>query len=239
MKKIYSLLALLIVFGAQAQSTDTTAPDYAAIEKNITDKNSPYFYQKLLDRYNRVDMTLTMDEKRHLYYGYSLTEAYAPFSRTQTEKELYELLQLKSPGIREYDKVVEYTGIILKNYPFSLRMKEYRIYCLKELGRMDEAALEMAQKEMIIDAVLSSGDGTTVETAIHIINPVNEYEFIDLLGFEYGGNEHVVNNRYDYLALNENSYNLKGLYFDVSKCLQQLDFAQSQQGISLNIKASE
>lgn len=239
MKKIYSLLALFIICGAGAQSSDTSAPDYAAIEKNITDPNSHYHYPKLLDRYNRADTTMTVEEKRHLYYGYALTNDYAPFSRTQAEKDLYELLVQKNPGPKEFERVLEYTGTILKNYPYSLRIKDYRIYCLKELERMDEAAKEMAQKEIIIDAVLSSGDGKTKESSIHIINPVNEYEFIDLIGFEYAGKEYLLENQFDYLALNENSYDLPGMYFDVSPCLKALDFTKSQEGVTLNTKRAD
>lgn len=239
MKKILPLIALLILTGAKAQSPDIAAPDYATIEKNINNSNSSLHYNKLLDRYTNADSNMTLEEKRHLYYGYSLTENYAPFKRTQTEKALYELLVQPNPGPAEYMQVLDYTATILKNYPFSLRMKDYRIYCLKALGQDQLAEIEMAQKEIIIDAVLSSGDGTTKESSIHIINPVNEYEFIDLIGYEYAGTEQLVENRFDYLALAENSYNLEGMYFDVSACLRSLDFTSAQDGVSLIAKPSE
>ena len=239
MKKIFPLLALFLMFKVAAQSPDTAAPDYALIDKNIHDANSHYNYNLLFERYSRADTTMTMEEKRHLYYGYSLTDNYAPFSRIQAEKDLYELLVKKNPAADDYQKVIEYTGKILANYPFSLRMKDYRIYCLKATGRLKEAEKEMAQKEMIIDAVLSSGDGKTKESSLHIINPVNEYEFIDLMGFEYAGNEMLVENKYDYLALSENSYALEGMFFDVTPCLQSLDFTSSQQTVTLMTKPSE
>jgi hypothetical protein len=236
MKKIYYLLALFMVFKAGAQSPDTTAPDYASIELNITNPDSPYYYPKLFEKYSKADPEMTLEEKRHLYYGYALTTDYAPFNRTQAEKDLYELLVQKNPGKAEYEKVLEYSATILKSYPYSLRIKDYRIYCFKELGMHKEAQLEMAQKEMIIDAVLSSGDGTTKEKSIHIINPVNEYEFIDLIGYEYAGSEQLIDNRYDYLMLNENSYNLEGMYFDVTPCIKALDFTNTQNSITFNTK---
>lgn len=239
MKKIYYLLALFISFTAGAQSTDITAPDYASIEQNINNSNSPYYYPKLFEKYMQADASMTLEEKRHLYYGYALTTNYAPFSRAQEEKDLYELLVQSNPGKKEYEKVLKYTDIILQNYPYSLRIKDYRIYCLKELGRIQEAELEMAQKEIIIDAVLSSGDGTTKETSLYVINPVNEYEFIDLIGYEYAGREELIENRYDYLVLNENSYNLKGMYFDVTPCIKALDFSNSQNTITFNNRRAD
>jgi hypothetical protein len=239
MKKIYYILALFMIFKAGAQSSDISAPDYASIELNITDPDSPYYYPKLFDKYTKADPEMTLEEKRHLYYGYALTADYAPFSRTQAEKDLYELLVQKDPGKKEYEKVLEHCNTILKNYPFSLRIKDYRIYCLKELGMLKEAELEMAQKEIIIDAVLSSGDGITMERSIYVINPVNEYEFIDLIGYEYAGKEQLIENRYDYLVLNENSYKVDGLFFDVSPCIKALDFTNSQNSVTLNTKRAD
>lgn len=239
MKKIYYLLALFTVFTAGAQSPDTTAPDYASIEQNINNSNSPYFYPKLFEKYAKADPEMTLEEKRHLYYGYALTADYAPFSRPQEEKDLYELLMQNNPGKKEYEKVLEYTAVLLENYPYSLRIKDYRIFCLKELGRFKEAENEMAQKEIIIDAVLSSGDGTTMQTSLHVINPVNEYEFIDLIGYEYAGQEQLIGNQYDFLVVNENSYNLKGMYFDVTPCIKALEFTNSQNTITFNTKRAD
>lgn len=239
MKKIITLLALITVIIAGAQSPDIAAPDYASIEQNINDSDSPYHYPKLFDKYEKADPEMTLEEKRHLYYGYALTADYAPFSRVPEEKELYELLVQKNPGKTEFEKVLEYTDVILKNFPYSLRIKDYRIFCLKELGRYKEAEHEMAQKEIIIDAVLSSGDGTSKETSLYVINPVNEYEFIDLIGYEYAGQEQLIENRYDYLALNENSYNLEGIYFDVTPCIKALDFTNAQNTITFNTKRAD
>jgi hypothetical protein len=232
MKKIFSLLALLTLFSLRAQ--DTTPPDYAAIQQNVTSSNSPYFFNKLFKKYQDADTNMSLDEKRHLYYGYTFTGGYMPFSRTQAEKDLFALLTQKDPGVKEYEQVIEYTTTVLENYPFSLRMKDYRIYCFKELGRYDEAAKETAQKEIIIDAVLSSGDGITKESSIYVVNPVNEYEFISLLGFEYGGAEQLLENKYDYMALNENSYEQKGIYFNVAPCINALDFSNTQAGLIFN-----
>lgn len=238
MKKIYYILALFIMVKAGAQSSDIKAPDYVSIAANITNQDSPYHYPTLLERYNRADASMTIEDKRHLYYGYALTDSYAPFSRSQEEKALYELLVQKKPGAAEYEKVLQYTAAIQENYPFSIRIKDYRIYCLKQLNRMSEANKEMEQREIIIDAVLSSGDGKTKENSLHIINPVNEYEFIELMGFEYAGKEFLIENRFDYLTLSENSYELQGMFFDVTTCLKALDFTASQQTVTINTKGT-
>jgi hypothetical protein len=95
-------------------------------------------------------------------------------------------------------------------------MKEYRIYCLKALNRYEEAAKEKAQTDIIIDAMLSSGDGTSPENSIHVIDIANEYELVGILGFETKGEEYLISNKYNYLVIDKNSYNLPGLFFDVN-----------------------
>jgi hypothetical protein len=215
MKKLITLLALLIVSVAGAQ--ETSSPDYTSIEKNTKDKNSPYYYKTLMDRYAKADTTMTIEERRHLYYGFAFTKVKLDEPTVRSvEKQLRDALHRPDPTKADMEDVITYSGTLLQAYPFSITLKEYRTYCLKQLGRYDEAAAEKAQSEMIIDAMLSSGDGKTVTTAIHVIDASNEYELVQLMGFEALDDEYLVNNKYDYLILNKNSYNLPGLYFDAS-----------------------
>jgi hypothetical protein len=215
MKKLITLMALLILSVAGAQ--ETSSPDYTAIEKNIKDKNSPYYYKKLTERYNRADTTLTLNERRHLYYGFAFVPAKMDESMIRaTEQQLKVALHKADPSQADLEDVVKYCGVLLEAFPFSITLKEYRTYCLKQLGRYDEAAAEKAQTEMAIDAMLSSGDGKTLATCIHVVDPGNEYELVALMGFTALDDEYMVNNKYDYLTLDKNAYSLPGLYFDAS-----------------------
>ena len=40
------------------------------------------------------------------------------------------------------------------------------------------------------------------------------------MGYRFGGEQQLVEHRYDYLTLAENSYNIKGFYFDVSRLFE-------------------
>lgn len=217
MKKIFTLLAFLIVLGATAQEQETVSPDYTLIEKNIKDPNSPYFYTTLLNRYEAADTSMTIQERRHLYYGFALIEKNSNAALLKdTEEKLREVLHKADPSTVDLENVVAYTGILLKAYPFSISTKEYRMYCLKALNRYEEAALEQTQSDIIIDAMLSSGDGTSPENCIHVIDVKNEYELVGVLGFATKGEEYVISNKYNYVVIDKNSYNLPGLFFDVS-----------------------
>ncbi len=225
MKKHFTLLLLLILCTcAYAQTQEFTAPDYTAIEKNVKNKKSTLYFDTLFERYTHADSTMTLEEKRHLYYGYSFQKEYAPYSRAEEQDKLRELLQKENADKKDLEKMIEYTDAILKKYPFSLRIKEYRIYSFRELGKTEEVEKENIQANIIIDAMLSSGDGTTKETCFYVINTLNEYELLNLLGFDFGGSQSLIDGGYDYLTLAENPYQLEGFYFDVSRCLESLKF---------------
>ena len=215
MKKIFTFLAILLFIGANAQ--ETVKPDYALIEKNIKDKNSPYFYSNLLERYNAADVSLTVEERRHLYYGFAvLDKPVDEVAMKETENKLKEALHKQNPTLADLNDVVTYTGQLLEVYPFSITMMQYRVYCLKALNRYEEAAKVREQSDIIIDAMLSSGDGTTPENCIHVIDVKNEYELVGILGFEPQGEEYMISNKYNYVVINKNSYDLPGLFFDTT-----------------------
>lgn len=206
------------------QTNDFVKPDYNVIEKNVNDKKSPYYFKKLFDRFTKADSTMTLEEKRHLYYGYSFQDDYAPYGRSDAYGELNELLKKEELAKTDYEKILVLSEAILKVYPFSIRMREYRIFSYKELAKYNQAEHETVQASIIIDAILSSGDGTTKESSFYVINTMNEYELISILGFDFGGEQRLLDGQYDYLTLSENSYNLKGFYFDVSRSLNSLKF---------------
>jgi len=222
MKPLLTLLLFLVSYSAFTQSADFKKPDYKAIEKNIKDKRSPYFFNTLFERYTRVDTTMTIEEKRHLYYGYSFTDAYSPYATSDTKKELNNLLNKKELTKAEKETILRLTAASLKQYPFSIRMKEYRMYFLKDLGFKEELVKESAQTDIIVEALLSSGDGRTKESSFYVINISNEYELINVLGFQFGGEQSLVDFSYDYLTLADNSYKIKGFYFEISRSMDSL-----------------
>ncbi len=213
---------LTITVSAAAQTQELSKPDYTGIEKNIKDKTSQYFYKKLFARFTTADSTLTLEERRHLYYGFSFTEKYSPYSSSPSGDELKKLLEKENLTNKEMQKVVLLAGRELDLYPFNIRMREYRQYFLKKLGKNADAALENSRIEIILDAILSTGDGTSKDNAFYVIEVGNEYQLLDILGFEYGGEQSLVEGRYDYLTLQKNAYNVEGFYFDVSRSLQSM-----------------
>lgn len=219
MKYFLSLLLIVITANAFCQSEEFSKPDYKLIEKNVGDKKSPYYFNTLFERYKKADSTMTVEDRRHLYYGYSFQDSYSPYGIPNDYESLNEILMSQKTDSKTLEKLIKVSANVLRDYPFSIRVKEYRIYAFKQLGRLKEARAEEKQAAMIIDAILSTGDGSK-ENSFYVISTTNEYELLDILGFKFGGEQSIVEGRYDYLTLEENPYELKGMYFEVSRLFE-------------------
>jgi hypothetical protein len=222
MKKLLTLLAFLMLSGANF-AQETAAPDYAGIYKNITDKDSDYYYPALVARYTAADTSMTLQQRRHLYYGYATMANKAGRAESaEALRKMSALLMKPEPGREDLEAVLDYTTTILASDPYSITIKQYRQYCLRELGYYKQAIAERAQTEIIIDAILSSGDGSTANNTIHVVSQENEFEIIQLLGFEAEGDEYATNGQVDYIILGKNAYGKPGLYFEVPQQSKQL-----------------
>lgn len=220
MKPLFSFILLIITIGAFSQTEEFSKPDYTQIEKNVGDKKSPLYFDTLFERYKKADSTMTIEEKRHLYYGYSYQKNYSPYSISESQEDLNNILRKQDSDKKTFEKLIKVSAKVLEDFPFSIRIKEYRIYAYKQLGKYKEARAEEIQASIIIDAILSTGDGTTQENSFFVINTTNEYEILDIMGFRFGGEQELIDHKYDYLTLAENSYNIKGFYFDVTRLFE-------------------
>ena len=214
-------MILLVGSLAFGQEWEITPPDYDQIEARINDATSPYYYPVLMDRYTKADTTLTLQEKRHLYYGYVFQPGYTPYDSSDFTDSLSQVLRKENHTDRDLDKIIRYGDSLLAGNPFDLRILNYQMYALQR--KEDHARFEakMIQSRAIMDALLSSGDGTSKSFSFYVINTSHEYGLLGILGFDFGGSQSLIDH-YDYLTVAENDYGIDGLYFDVTPCLNRL-----------------
>ena len=88
---------------------------------------------------------------------------------------------------------------------------------------------DMAQKISVrfnktFGAILSSGDGKTCETGFHVISVAHEYVFLNY--FQFSMTSQSLTGNCDYLELQKDNRDIKGIYFDIEKMLnlQSLKF---------------
>ena len=221
MKQLILLLLLFCCCFSYAQDWEYESPDYEQIEEAIQQKNSHLFYESLMDRFLAADSTMTLEEKRHLYYGYSFHEEYSPYATSDYNDSLKVIFQQEELDSLDYQKIIVFTDSMLLGNPFDINALEYQLFSAEQSQNLELFEKRMNQLSAIVDAVLSSGTGVSKKEAFYVINVSHEYNILDMLGLPYGGSQHLTEH-YDYLSLGENNANLEGLYFDVSRCLSTL-----------------
>ncbi len=217
-------IVLLIVgfgigFTAQAQISDThTVPDYNEIEKLTKDEGSMFYYDNLFSRYMNNDTTLSLRDYRMLYYGNFFQDSYKPFYHSPQADSIKLLLTNNEElTTRDWEELVRLGTANLQQNPFDLKGINIVWVSHKTLGDTIEARFYFDKLKKLVQTILASGDGLSEETAFHVLNVAHEYDIINILGYEFGGDQQLTDNHCDYLSLKHNDDQLQGLYFDVKQ----------------------
>lgn len=221
--KIYSLLFSLIFFisFSNAQQEIIGKPNYKKIKKNIEKKKSNFYYPKLMERFTAADTTMTIEEKRHLYYGYINEDNYSPYGRSSYGDSLRAVLKKPNHSEEDISKVKEFSESLLIEKPFDFNAMNYLLYAFETQKDTINFNKTIDKVNILLDALFSSGDGKEKETAFYVIETSHEYFLLNVLGYEFGGMQSLIKH-YDYLEVTENESGIEGLYFDVSPCLNSL-----------------
>ena len=222
MKHFLTILFCFISFNINGQYWDFEQPDYDHIEKNITKKTSPLFYETLMNRFLSADTTMSIKEKRHLYYGYSFQDTYKPYGKSKFVDSLNILLEGNSRlDSADYVNIMLYTDSILNEFPFNLSALNSQLYVYDKRQEYESFNAKFSQVMIILDAILSSGNGITKEESFYVLFVSHEYPLLEFIGFTYAGEQSLRGN-HDYLKVTDNESEIEGLYFDISPCLNSL-----------------
>lgn len=210
-------------------TVSVTVPDIEMVRQAVQDPESPYFYPRLIDRYFRRDTTLTTDDYRYLYLGYSFQDDYDPYRVSSYENSLDTLYQRNDLTSAECEKLIRYAGQVLADNPFDLRRMAVMVYANMMLGNQTEVAFWQSRIHRLVDAIISTGDGRTPETAWYIIEPVHAYDLLNTLGVVAEAYEFEPP-CYDYIQVYDLIGNARGFYFNVSRILEeyQRKFAEEE-----------
>lgn len=222
MKRFYLITILLFSQLVYSQEIIPEKPDYKKIEKEIKNKKSAYYYPVLMQRFREADSSFTLEEKRHLYYGYTFQPGYSPYKINPYQDSIQAVIQKDTLIESDYPVLLRFADSLLVDDPFNLRALNVKLFVFDHYSDMHNFFLTIQRMNAIFDAILSSGDGTSKKTALYVIAVSHEYEVLGLIGFEFGGQQSLIEH-YDYLTVKENQYTIDGLYFDVSPCLKHLD----------------
>lgn len=219
---MFTLLFLCgLVIGTSAQPVEAPAkPDFKAIEKNINDKASPYYYPVLMKRYVENDTTLNNEEYRHLYYGFSFQPGYSPYGTSKHASLLSKLFEKEKLSEEDVKEVITIEKKILEDFPFNLRNINTLVSMYDKVKDTINSNLQYKKLIGLGKALLSTGNGFADSTAMYVISVEHEYDMIGLLGFKRGGAQYLVSYKgssIDKLKLAKNDDDIEFMYFNVDR----------------------
>ena len=233
MKKIILIVFFTVAITNVLQAQQYEKPVYSEIEKEINDSTSNYFYPKLVERFNTVDTTLTLSEKRHLYYGFTFQKGYSYKYKSKELTDLNDILKNGDPQENDFQKVITDCEAILKQNPFDLRAMNYKRFVFEKKGEAKNSKKQLAQIKMILSTIISSGDGLTKENPFYVIDAAHCYDLLALLGYKYEGNEKPIENSL-HVKIKENDKKIEGFYFDLTPNLKAFNAILSAKTIDKN-----
>lgn len=221
MRKLLFLI-LAASFGTTgAQTTDSlavTPPDYKQITAETADIASPYYYPRLLARYERGDTTLTLDDFRRLYYGYPEQPGYKPLLASPFADSLDRAFGKKTRlEAGDYRQVVGFAREILKGEPFSMRDLNVLAFAYQMLEEPEKAATQMFKMQGILAAIRSTGTGLREELPWYVIYMRDAEDVLNLIGARFTKLIILTRNVEYAPVYNMKDKKIKGYYFDYSE----------------------
>ena len=211
------VLMLVAVIRLSAQEIDV--PNYQLIRQQTTNSKLPSYYPRLMERYVQSDSTLSLEDYRCLYYGFTLREDFVPY---QMEKQqLFEMRRklIESKGKLEVcADAIRTAKSILNDNPFDIPALSVISIAYLQMGDSLNYRLWDVKQQGLLDAISSSGDGETPESAFHVISVEHEYEILNRLGLELE-NDSIVSPKVEYLRVKPNAESIEGLYFNFDACV--------------------
>ena len=207
-------------------------PDYEEIKSKM-ENNPKLHFSVVWEKYQQGDASMTLEEKRQVYYGYVFTKDYSPYAGTNISTEMKAIIGKEKPDRKDWEALIALLNNALTKDPFHCRYLYWLNVAYTALGKREEAHRTLNKIRCILDALTSTGDGLSKETAIHVIAVSQEYDFLFLNGLTMH-TQLFIDGGYDVLQVvssegNEedmtlmgNEDNLNELWFDVNQAMKRI-----------------
>lgn len=234
MKKVFLTTCLLLIINLGFAQTDSTnvvsylTPNYDHIKRVMNDKQSPQYLPKLAKMVEDADTSITIEDLIVLYYGQALKDSYDPYGQVEQLAKIRKILKQKDISKKDADKILSLCDDIIKDNPAEPRAYWYRYIgynILVKYHNGDTSLIDKAdtQLRMILAAIQSTGNGASMETAMHVTHTAQEYFLLNLFDFEFDGQALVYDKQghaYDQMNVKENPYGIESLYFNVDAIIR-------------------
>lgn len=220
MKRFEKLLFALLLLPALASAK---VPDDDDILDRTMNTASPFYFTKLMMRYNAGDTTMTDEDYHYLYYGYAFQEEYKPFASNQALDRMLMIaarIDVERPLREDLELLVSAGNDAQKVDPFSPKVLNLMAYAYGALGDTIRERAYYERMNRIIRTIEQSGDGYTQKTPQHILMFDHALDVLASEGLPYGRSR-VISREVEFVPLVSpmviEGKKRKGFYFDFSR----------------------
>jgi len=218
LKYSFFILFISIATVSIAQRQPTAPPNYNGLRGTIFNEKSDCYYPKLMQRFLANDTTMTTEQMRALYYGYTLQKEYKPYYRNAKDSLLSTYARKVNKTAADCDTIIRLTSQSLAVFPLDLYKLNQLAYAYHMVGKNDLAHLYTLKAKQLAMAIFSTGDGRNQMTAWHVISVSDEYELIYLLGF-FPIDQRFVYSDCDFISVAKNRMKINGFYFNIKRLI--------------------
>jgi hypothetical protein len=216
---LFLRFAVLIVLAGHvdAIAQDLPACDFEKWTHLVNDSSSHYRYASLLPRFLQDDSTLSDDDLVLLCHGYTLLPGYAPLAQSMSEDSLY-----KMNNANAYSSTLASGSAYLTTNPVSIRGHLAMVVASRELGRSEDFRRYQFRLIRLVRAVLSTGSGKSIDSAIAVVNASDEYTLLSYLGLRSSkqsllyGKKGKVYDKLEVAPLDDSS-DKRDIFFDITR----------------------
>lgn len=165
------ILMSVIYTSVLAQQKFNYKKDFPKISKESTKKDSRYNYSQLLNAFLHNDSNLSEFDVLALLIGYTKNANYSPYVDIEIEGGIYDL---NASGKNR--AALELSNSFQKRNPVSLMMNLEKSYAFHKLGYADSSKIYYERYEMLIQAILFSGNGDDIP--YFVLGPSDGQTFI-------------------------------------------------------------
>jgi len=211
MKRIIFIKALFLL--SLATYAQTKSIDLNAI-KNIANTDA---YNVLFNRYVNNDTTLSIDDYGILYYGQAFKRNLVLYAMNDSARVLNTYLR-NNKGAIDFHKVLDLSKHIVKDEPFNIDKIYYTAIAFDKIGAKDSSDIWFNRYDKLIRAILSSGNGKSVKSAIIVTKVSDEYSILNALELKFESQSLIQKKKkyYDLMNVSQNDSGIDKLYFDIN-----------------------
>ncbi|MDF9796336.1 hypothetical protein OKW21_001599 [Catalinimonas alkaloidigena] len=163
MNRLLTLLFSIFSLSAIGQNFDYNK-HFAPLLEVTKDSTSEYFYQSLLEKFEKADTSMTDVEVLIMMIGYTSQPNYKPYSKLDLERNILQLVADK-----KYNIALDSCNMLLQTNPLNFTALTEKGYCTWKLN-LETAELDRTKVLKIISAIKYSGKGT-VEDPYFVLGP--------------------------------------------------------------------